>query len=247
MPTESEQPKTESPKSSLAALHWELDRAKRFLSRVDLPAGYPRISIGSMRRELGKLLGEDSPVVNSIVLPETTEPREILRKKLHIQSERLELFLRSIDTATNRAFPQSGPPIVFLGHGRSPVWREVKDFIVDRLKLSWEEFNRESVAGTTTSARLEEMLSRSHFAFLIMTAEDLHADSQLHARENVVHEVGLFQGHLGPKKAIILQETTCVEFSNIHGLSTIRFPPGHVSACFEEIRQVLERERIVQT
>ena len=41
------------------------------------------------------------------------------------------------------------------------------------------------------------MLNAASFAFLIMTAEDEHADSTLHARENVVHEVGLFQGKLG--------------------------------------------------
>jgi hypothetical protein len=31
---------------------------------------------------------------------------------------------------------------VFIGHGRSVVWRELKDFVQDRLKLPWDEFNR---------------------------------------------------------------------------------------------------------
>src|SRR5438045_2725225 len=31
---------------------------------------------------------------------------------------------------------------VFIGHGRSPLWRELKDFIQDRLQLPWDEFNR---------------------------------------------------------------------------------------------------------
>lgn len=80
-----------------------------------------------------------------------------------------------------------------------------------------------------------------------MTAEDEHADATLHARENVIHKVGLFQGHLGPRKAIVLLETGCQEFSNIHGLSQLRFPKGHISAAFEEMRRVLERERILGT
>jgi predicted nucleotide-binding protein len=78
-----------------------------------------------------------------------------------------------------------------------------------------------------------------------MTAEDEHVDASLHARENVVHEVGLFQGRLGPRRAIILLEDGCEEFSNIVGLSQIRFPRGRVSAAFEEIRRVLEREGVV--
>lgn len=69
---------------------------------------------------------------------------------------------------------------------------------------------------------------------------------QNHARENVVHEVGLFQGHLGFRKAIILLEEGCSEFSNIVGLSQIRFPQSNISACFEEIRLVLEREGIIE-
>ena len=31
---------------------------------------------------------------------------------------------------------------VCIGHGRSPLWRELKDFLVDRLHLAVDEFNR---------------------------------------------------------------------------------------------------------
>ena len=34
---------------------------------------------------------------------------------------------------------------VFIGHGRSVIWKELKDFLEDRLNLEWEEFNREPV------------------------------------------------------------------------------------------------------
>ena len=78
-----------------------------------------------------------------------------------------------------------------------------------------------------------------------MTAEDEHADATKHARENVIHEVGLFQGRLGFRRAIVLLEEGCAEFSNITGLSQIRFPKGNIRASFEEIRRVLEREGIL--
>jgi hypothetical protein len=48
-----------------------------------------------------------------------------------------------------------------------------------------------------------------------MTAEDAHADNTSHARENVVHEAGLFQGRLRFERAIILLEQGCAQFSNI--------------------------------
>lgn len=135
---------------------------------------------------------------------------------------------------------------VFIGHGSSSVWKDLKDFIQDRLHLPWDEFNRVPVAGVTNITRLSQMLDEAAIAFLIMTAEDEHADGKLHARMNVVHEAGLFQGKLGFERAIVLLEEGCEAFSNIEGLGQIRFPRGNISAVFEEIRRVLEREGLIQ-
>ena len=134
---------------------------------------------------------------------------------------------------------------IFIGHGRSLVWRVLKDFIVEELELPYEEFERISTAGKSISNRLEEMLEESCMAFIIMTGEDEHADNLLHARENVIHEVGLFQGRLGFEKAIVLLEDGCERFSNIEGLIHISFPMGNIEAAFERIRKVLKRESII--
>jgi predicted nucleotide-binding protein len=134
---------------------------------------------------------------------------------------------------------------VFIGHGRSPLWRELKDFVQDRLGLPWDEFNRVPVAGVTNIARLSEMLDAAAIAFLVMTAEDEMADGAVQARMNVVHEAGLFQGRLGFTKAIVLLEDGCEEFSNIQGLGHVHFPKGNISASFEEVRRVLEREGLI--
>lgn len=66
----------------------------------------------------------------------------------------------------------------------------------------------------------------------------------MHARPNVIHEVGLFQARLGPRRAIAMIEDGCVEFSNLSGLTTVRFPPGDIAARFEDVRRVLEREGV---
>lgn len=135
---------------------------------------------------------------------------------------------------------------VFIGHGRSHVWRDLKDFVQDRLKLPWDEFNRVPVAGVTNIARLSEMLDAAAIAFLVMTAEDERADGSVQARMNVIHEAGLFQGRLGFMRAIVLLEEGCEQFSNIDGLGQIRFPSGNITAAFEEIRRVLEREGLIE-
>jgi predicted nucleotide-binding protein len=135
--------------------------------------------------------------------------------------------------------------VVFIGHGRSAAWRDLKDFLSDRLGLAYEEFNREPAAGISTIDRLRAMLDKATFALLVMTAEDAHEDGEWHARENVIHEAGLFQGRLGFQRAIVLIEEGCAEFSNIHGLGQIRFPRGNIIAVSEEVRRVLERERVL--
>ena len=135
---------------------------------------------------------------------------------------------------------------VVIGHGRSQDWRALKDFLQDRLKLKCDEFNRIPVAGLSTVTRLSQMLDSAAFAFLVMTPEDEMEDGTFHPRMNVVHESGLFQGRLGFTKAIIVLEDGCAQFSNVEGLGQIRYPKNRISACFEEVRAVLEREGLIE-
>lgn len=131
---------------------------------------------------------------------------------------------------------------VFIGHGHSLVWWELKDFLENGLGLPVDEFNRVPTAGTAISERLSEMMVAAGIAFLVMTGEDEQPDGKVRARENVVHESGLFQGHLGFQRAIVLLEDGCEKFSNNTGLVHIPFPKGKIGAAFDEVRRVLERE-----
>jgi hypothetical protein len=134
---------------------------------------------------------------------------------------------------------------VFIGHGRSQVWLGLKGLLDNRFHLPYDEFNREPRAGYSTQEVLVAMLDGAKFAFLVMTAEDEHGDNKLHARQNVIHEIGLFQGRLGFRKSIILLEEGCEEFSNITGLTYIPFPKGNIEAVSEKIYKVLQREGLV--
>ena len=89
---------------------------------------------------------------------------------------------------------------------------------------------------------LQAMLNASAFALLVLTAEDLHADGEYHARENVIHELGLFQGRLGFLRAIALVEEGVQEFSNILGINQVRFPKGLIRATFGDVLATVRRE-----
>ena len=60
---------------------------------------------------------------------------------------------------------------ICIGHGRSPLWRELKDFLVERLHVEVHEFNSIATAGIATTERLGEMLDAADFAFLIWPAK----------------------------------------------------------------------------
>jgi predicted nucleotide-binding protein len=79
----------------------------------------------------------------------------------------------------------------------------------------------------------------------VLTAEDEHKDGSHHARENVIHELGLTQGRYGFERAIVLLEDGCEAMSNIQGLVQIRFPNGSLPSASEQVRHVLEREGLI--
>lgn len=138
--------------------------------------------------------------------------------------------------------PSPTPPIVFIGHGRSPLWRDLKDHLHEKHGYEVEAYEIGARAGHAIRNVLDGMLRRSACAFLVMTAEDEHVDGTRHARENVIHELGLFQGHLGFSRGIVLLEEGATEFSNIHGTDQIRFSRGNIKETFGEVLATLRRE-----
>jgi predicted nucleotide-binding protein len=133
-------------------------------------------------------------------------------------------------------------PKLFIGHGRSNLWRDIKDHLHDKHLYEVVAYEVGSRAGHTIRDILEDMLAKSSFAILVMTAEDQTIDGQFRARQNVVHEIGLFQGRLGFNRAIVLLEDGVEEFSNIHGIEQIIFSKGNIRETYGEILATIKRE-----
>jgi len=131
---------------------------------------------------------------------------------------------------------------VFIGHGHNTQWRDLKDHLHDKQGFDVEHYEHGARAGLTIKEVLDEMLTGSSFAVLVLTGEDQDAEGKLHARENVIHELGLFQGRLGWRKAVALLEEGVEEFSNIHGLNQIPFKKGNIQETFGEVLATIRRE-----
>ena len=233
---------TDKPTPIIQILRNFVKKGNDILRKPKVSLGHVKLWSAGVRSQLAKIYGKNAPEYACFPLITPDLPEHFAHEDLTKRIEHLQRIIKALEKLPFVAQSPSLGKRVFIGHGRSLLWRELKDFIFERLRLPWDEFNREAVAGYTTSERLQTMMGQAGFALLIMTAEEEDADAQLHARPNVIHEVGLFQGHLGLNRAVVLLEDGCAEFSNIIGLSQIRFPKGDISARFEEVRRVLERE-----
>ena len=89
---------------------------------------------------------------------------------------------------------------------------------------------------------IAEILDSTSFAVLVMTGEDTMEDGTIRARQNVIHEIGLFQGRLGFTKAVVLKEEGTEEFSNLYGVHQIRYSKGNIKETFGDVLAVLKRE-----
>lgn len=137
-------------------------------------------------------------------------------------------------------------PCIFIGHGRSKLWARLKMYIEDELSLATITYESESRVGESIVPILEKMLDQATFAVLVLTAEDETVDGSKRARQNVVHEAGLFQGRLGFKRAVILRQEVLEDFTNVEGLQYIAFNGDQIEQTFYELQRVLKREGMLQ-
>lgn len=135
--------------------------------------------------------------------------------------------------------------IVFIGHGRSKLWARVQLFLKDDLNIKSFTFESETHTSKSIIQILEEFLEKSSFAILILTAEDETLDGKLRARQNVIHECGLFQGRLGFDNVVLLKQTETEDLSNLSGLQYIPFNGENIEQTFYELQRKLKKSGIL--
>ena len=138
--------------------------------------------------------------------------------------------------------PPKQKPNIFIGHGKSAQWKELKDHLHEKHEYEVIAYETGARAGHEIRDILGEMMDKASFAVLVMTGEDETGGGKMRARQNVIHELGLFQGRLGFAKAIVLLEDGTEEFSNLHGVQQIRYGKGNIKETFGEVLATLRRE-----
>jgi predicted nucleotide-binding protein len=154
------------------------------------------------------------------------------------------------DESEKGAFVPSPPPPpepalvprIFIGRGHDQLWRDLKDHLHEKHGFVVQAYETAARAGHTIRDILADLVGTTDFAILVLTADDKVSASETRARQNVVHETGLFQGRLGFNRAIVLLEDGVEEFSNLYGIQQIRFSKGNIKETFGEVIATLRRE-----
>ena len=166
-------------------------------------------------------------------------------QQLDILSEE-ELIIEFESIKPKPQLKSKGLGKIFIGHGRSKLWARLQIFIKDDLNLQTLTFEDESRTSETIINILAEFLDNSSLAILVMTAEDETSEGKTRARQNVIHEAGLFQGRLGFDKVIILKQEGVEEFTNIAGLQYIPFSGENIEQCFYELQRKLKKLGLIK-
>lgn len=136
---------------------------------------------------------------------------------------------------------------VFIGHGQNQIVRnKVKNFIRDRCGLQPLVLEDLPSAGHTVMEKLEKYGRTADYAVLILTGDDLvQGRDERRARQNVIQELGWFQGVLGRKRTAILCEEGVEIASNIGGVVYLKFTGNNVEMIFDQLRQEFEEAGII--
>ena len=166
----------------------------------------------------------------------------------HFSRAQVERLVRDIDQIfelrANSELAQPNEPRakalrrVFISHGRSQDWRAVQSFVERDVGLASLELAQEPNLGRTIIEKLIDNAAKCDSAVIVMTGDDVAGEDQARVRENVMHEIGFFQGSWGRRVVALLHEEGVSIPTNLAGVAYIPFPQSHAEAGFH----VLQRE-----
>jgi len=215
-------------------------------------SGFIELESGDLTARLG-FNSFDTYIVADVKLPSREQVDNVLRKLTRAEEQinaSDQPKQTNLEKMVQKAVSISTTPTIFIGHGRDEQWRTLEGLLRRDGFQNIVYYESEYRAARSITDILEEMLDKTNIAVIIMTGEDKIASDSSEptpnithrSRENVIHEVGLFQGRYGFSRAIILLEEGCNEFSNIKGLTQIHFKKGRIGDKISEVTGAIRRE-----
>ena len=147
-------------------------------------------------------------------------------------------------TALRAASLDAGPKLLLI-HGRGDDWRLLRDWLIEREKLSGVIVLREVFAPSEPIFdKFERLALRVHGAIALATPDDWGALATsrvpaYRARQNVWVEVGWFWGRLGRERLIVLRRGEVEIPSDLGGVEVSDYV-RHPGECADRMRQFID-------
>jgi predicted nucleotide-binding protein len=204
------------------------------------------VILQTLRESLPNLYGDFPPLNIGADTPMGADAQGNPRPNYYSHA-RLQQFARDVEQIleirANSELEQPkadpSPRCVFLTHGNTDEWRKVQPFIERDLGLKTIELAQEANAGQTIIEKLFANADRCDSAVIVWTGDDKDSNGALRARENVMHEIGFFQGKYGRGRVVLLHEEGVNVPTNLSGLVYSPFPKGGIEACFHLLAREL--------
>lgn len=200
--------------------------------------------INKLRILLPELYGDFQATETEASVKMATGPNDL--KPNFFGRQQLERLVRDIDQVFEiRANSELQQPVrekprrVFVTHGQAQDWRAVKDYIENDVQLKTAELAQQPNLGRTVIEKLLDTADECDSAVIVMTGDDVSEQGEARVRENVMHEIGFFQGRYGRNRVILLHEDNVNVPTNLSGVVYSAFPKGRVEACFHLLQREL--------
>jgi len=222
---------------------WKYDSLEEFFAETSKPARYAGVSMSISDSNLVIHNWSNISATSVSVSAKSREQIVTVFNEVDACAKKCYLPLPPPPIPQPKIEPEPEPFRVFIGHGGSLQWRDLKDHLQDQHHYEVIAYETGARAGHEIRDVIQEMLQKSSFAVLVMTGEDEQPDGKFRARQNVIHEIGLFQGKLGFHRAIVLVEDSTETFSNIAGVQQIRYSKDRIKETFGDVLAALKREQ----
>lgn len=153
--------------------------------------------------------------------------------------------LESFQTESDSVEKPINENCIFIGHSRSELWTKLKTFLEDELYVNTITYESEQKADDSITSVSEKQLSSVTFAILILTLDE-KKENKIGAIQKIIYEAGLFQGKIGFKKVLILQQQEVEEQPNLRSMEYIKFDKKNIEQSFDEISRVLRDKNIIK-
>jgi hypothetical protein len=132
----------------------------------------------------------------------------------------------------NKSIREKTGKKIFISHGHSAEWLKVQVFLEKKMFLGTIELAQQANKGRTIIKKLDDASSLCCYAIIVMSGDDFKLRKNPRTRENVMHEIGFFQGRYGLKNVcIIFEEGTSIP-TNLSGIIYLPYKSGNIQKVF---------------